>query len=117
MKSEAKPKPKSKLKLQLNLPTKILLFLLVNYVSTWVVSFMYLFATRIVAFVDINSPGFDEAALFKLYMLHSWVTLLICAAFSISFLFLRSNWRYVFLLSPLIVPPLYGLAFLIRYQA
>lgn len=92
--------------------SQVLLLVLVNYVSIFLIFIMFELSIR---FGLVSMESIDTAAdLFKLYSLHAYTTFFICALFSLSFLFLKSYWRYVFLLAPLVVPPAYGLFFLMH---
>lgn len=93
----------------------VLLLLASNYLGSWAITTTYIVGTRILVLTDVQVPDFDEPALFQAFLLHTYTTLLICAVFSLSFLFLRDRMRYVFLAAPLVIPALYGLFFLSRY--
>ncbi|MCB1591309.1 MAG: hypothetical protein KDI90_02545 [Alphaproteobacteria bacterium] len=114
MRSEPMP-PLQKI---LNLKTlNNLLFLLAsNFLGSWGIMTTYMAGTRIFKTTDVLAPSFDEAALFQAYVLHTYTTLLICAVFSISFLFLKDRMRYIFLAAPLVIPSVYGFFFLSSYQ-
>lgn len=94
----------------------VLLVLATNYLGSWAITTTYIVGTRILVLTDVQAPDFNEPALFQAFLLHTYSTLVICAVFSLSFLFLRDRMRFAFLAAPLVVPVIYGLAFLSRYS-
>ncbi len=100
----------------MNTLINVLAFLLANYGGTWAITLAYVAGTRLLNVVDVFTEGFDEVALFQSYLLQTYITLFICTLFSFSFFFLKNNWRYVFLIAPLVIPAGYGLLFLINHQ-
>lgn len=92
-----------------------LILLVFNFVGFWATALVYFLGTRALGLVDVQVPDFNEANLFHTYFLHVYTTFLICAIFSVSFLFLKDKMRYLFLGAPLAIPTIYGLFFLSRY--
>lgn len=86
------------------------LVLIVNNLSLLLVFLIFELALRF-GVVPMESPD-----LATLYFFQTYATLIICAVFSLSFVFLNSQWRYVFLLAPLVIPAAYGIFFLMKHQ-
>ena len=59
--------------------------------------------------LDIDSQSNHTAALQQQFFTGASLTWLVCAVFSISFLFLHNNARLIFLTAPVILPFGYGL--------
>lgn len=94
----------------------VLLLLLVNFLGFSSVLPTFMIGTYKLGLVDVEVPDFNELLLVQTYTLYCYITFIICAVFSLSFLFLRDRMRFAFLAAPLVVPVIYGLAFLARYS-
>ena len=88
---------------------KIILLVFVNALGFLSPSFCYYIGV-VTGKIALGNPDFDPVAFRMQFFPAIMMTWLVCACFSVSFLFLKNQGRWFFLLAPLVIPVLYGLS-------
>ncbi len=87
---------------------RIALIAIVNYLGLLAVVVVF----EIMVHADEGTEDAKLVALLQSYYFRTYILYVICAAFSLCFLFLKSQIKYAFLLAPLVFPTIFGLIYL-----
>lgn len=84
----------------------LLLIILVNAIGFFSVHFCYFVGVN-TGLLPVGDPSLTTETLAKFFhvIVLTWI---ICAPFSLAFLFLKGTIRYMFLLAPAVIPMAYG---------
>jgi hypothetical protein len=86
--------------------TDLVLLALANVIGFFSVHFCYVIGVK-TGMLPITDPNFNPGDL--RYFFHVIITTwMVCAVFSLAFLFLKGTLRYLFLLAPAVIPMAYG---------
>ena len=91
-----------------DLLVRLALIAIVNYVGLLTVVVVF----EIMVHADEGTEDAKLVALLQSYYFRTYILYVICAAFSLCFLFLKSKIKYAFLLSPIVFPAIFGAIYL-----